>query len=240
MKKLSTFAVAAVTVLSLAAGSTFAWFTTTQTSKAVSVNAANIDFSVSNLLTVGDLTNRLPGEVITLNSGAGSGQIVNKGSRAAIVEIDFGDQTYGKMASNDKSKIPAELQGDYESLTSSDGTSILVMTKDRLAKVMEIKADADTNSSWVKVGNKYYTSIAVNGTADLGKITMTLLGELGGNKKQADGTLSADRQFEQACSFNVAFKAVACQPSEEAIVDQFGQDAASAIKSAHQEWFEFK
>lgn len=247
MKKsrLSSLAVAAIATVAVTAGLALAWFVTTEKPTGIDVSAGTIEIEATGFgfQATNDM---LPGETYKIEgTSTNKGTIENVGSREAIVEVNVGSAFKGYItqeglrhgASWDPIQAPGNFPGDYKA-TDDPNKGEFLFEASRLAQVAEASIDT-AGTKWIEVNKNYYTRLDGSKTAnstharsiDLVGLQITLLDELGGLVGQGAAE-TANRQFEQASYFELAFTIKAVQATNAAIADEFGTDVRDACVNA--------
>ncbi|MDR2939988.1 MAG: hypothetical protein LBV08_06650 [Clostridiales bacterium] len=210
-----TALVAALLIISIAISGTYAWYMSSKESTPVNVSTSSIDIILSEIISA---SNKLPGEVVQLNSPNMS-KLSNSGNNNAILQLLFDGCTEARLPS----APPAHFRGDYDLV---DG--IWYLDDERLAQVVKFDMLLDGNDKWMKIDGGYYAVLKTNSSIELGEVIMEILGELGGNFGE-EGDMSESRDFEMGTVFDIQYKVTAIQATRSAVSENWGQKISDAI-----------
>jgi hypothetical protein len=235
--KLISIVLATLATAAIVAIGTYAWFVTQEDSSTVEIGTGNLSISVSDLQVDNNLNYILPGETFVMST-IDAESIKNNGSRNAVVKVDFYEKFEAKMENltTDELTELAAFPDDYE----INGSSAALKEK-RLKEIFNFELDPASlaDNGWVADADGYfYNLVEGNGFKSFGAINFKVEDELGGNVLDPNsGAISVSRPFEAKISVTFKYKAYAVQPSEAAVGDEFGAEAAALAKA--EGWLDF-
>lgn len=238
--KLSTAGLAAILSVALISGGIFAWFASKDTAAQVDVSTGDViidlhDFEAKS-------SEILPGSSVDLTAkGGGNAIIENKGTKAAVIELDLSEKSLKAVLeatfdpATAKDWDPA-FAADYvlEPVTEAGVTEDrYVFAPSRLAEIASLTMDTDTSEGWTTVDGtgKYYTLLEGSKKLELKGLKLKVEQELGGNVGPKGGTQTPSRQFEQNTKFIIDVTAMGTQATSAAVKELYSEEALNALRT---------
>lgn len=238
--KLSTAGLAAILSVALMSGGIFAWFANKDTTAQVDVSTGEIIIDLDNFVPAKNEI--LPGGSVELQLESGTNaKMHNKGSKAAVIELDLSQEKLKAVLPADFN--PAEANDwlpEYDTVYALETVEIngqneerYVYSAERLAEIAHLSMDTNTEKGWTTVAStgKYYTVLEPAEDLELKGLRLNLSQELGGNVGPFGGEKSPSRQFEQATQFLIDITAMGTQATAGAVTELYGAGVVEALET---------
>lgn len=249
-RKISSVGLAAILSVTLISGGIYAWFISQDAAAQVVVTTPDPNGSTDSVA-IDPLVPQNPDKIVpdtpvTLvpeDQGKTTPEISNPTTQPVVVELNLSsDSLLGMLVDgfNPATNAGEDWLPAYETVYTENDVEIATnivkrytFSQERLKEVVKLSLDTSVNTAWVQSTTNpdfYYTVIESGAKVSLDTLTLTVLGELGGMKKDANGDKSPSRQFEQKSEFRALITISSMVSQEGAIESQFGTDVLQALK----------